>query len=92
MTGPPPGPPQTDAVADWTAYFAAAGVRHVAYSYADQAGMVLPSQDQIDRTQSVWQRLLLTRTRAVQGMLSQLPRSTRVVFDDGRAYVADPGP
>ena len=92
MTGPPPGPPQTGAAADWAAYLAAAGVRYVAYSYADQAGMVLPAQPQVDGTPSAWQRLLLTRTRAVQAMLSGLPSRAHVVFDDGRAYVADLGP
>jgi len=80
----PPGLPQDGNSTAWQTYLRSLGIRYVAYSYGNEAGMSgAYIAAQLQRTGSIWQRKLLTRTAEVQAMLASLRRSDDVVFDDG---------
>jgi hypothetical protein len=93
MIGPMPGLPSTGSSADWVAYLKTIGIRYVAYSYGNQAGVSAAYlESQLSETKSEWQRTLMLRTLIMQNMLTRLQYSEKVIYDDGVRYIVDLSP
>jgi len=93
LIGPGQGPPAIDSPTNWRAYLRASGVRFLAYSYGDRAGTAASGMEQqLARSESLWQRTLLSRTLGVQAVLAVLQETEAILHDDGVRCVIDLGP
>ncbi len=90
---PPPGLPLYQGPGPVRDYLRGLGIRYVAYSYADEAGLDEASHRERARSDpNPWYRLSAAHTLDFQANLSALMRTERRLHDDGRLVLLDLGP
>jgi len=85
----PPGMPLFQGSEPLASYLIAKSIRYVAYSYGDEVGFTRYFSYMLSPYNNVWGRTIAQSTYDVQDNLTELGKTRKRIYDDGKSFVLD---
>jgi hypothetical protein len=85
----PPGMPLFQGSEPLASYLIAKSIRYVAYSYGDEAGFTRYFSYMLSPYNNVWGRTIAQHTYDTQDNLTELGKTRKRIYDDGKSFVLD---
>jgi hypothetical protein len=89
QVSPPPGMPLFRGSEPLASYLIAKSIRYVAYSYGDEAGFTRYFSYMLSPYNNVWGRTIAQHTYDTQDNLTELGKTRKRIYDDGKSFVLD---